>query len=74
MLATIPGDPRSPDAQAALLEALDRRYAHGSGLLLPIPATCIDSGFATESVYDFVLELVAAAAKLIGCVPGAIDV
>jgi phage terminase large subunit GpA-like protein len=52
---TIPGDPHTAEAQAALLEALTRRYAHGSGLLLPIHATCIDSGFATESVYDFVL-------------------
>lgn len=53
--STIPGDPRSPDAQAALLAALDRRYAHGSGLLLPIHSTCVDSGYATESIYDFVL-------------------
>jgi phage terminase large subunit GpA-like protein len=52
---TIPGDPRTPEAQAALLAALDRRYAHGSGLLLPIHAACIDSGYATEAVYDFVL-------------------
>lgn len=52
---TIPGDPRTAEAQAALLEALNRRYAHGSGLLLPIHTACVDSGFATEAIYDFTL-------------------
>ncbi len=51
----IPGDPKLPETQKALLEALSRRYAHASGHQLPIHSTCIDSGYATEEVYDFVL-------------------
>jgi phage terminase large subunit GpA-like protein len=54
---TVPGNMQKQPAEAkdALLEALARRYAHASGHLLPIHATCIDSGYATEAVYDFVL-------------------
>ena len=55
----IPGRPNATDYDAptwaALLEALQRRYVHASGAQLPIHAACIDSGFATERVYDFVL-------------------
>lgn len=51
----IPGDPRRAETQAALLEALSNRYRHASGHMLPIHGTCIDSGYATEEVYDFVL-------------------
>jgi phage terminase large subunit GpA-like protein len=39
----------------ALEEALARRYAHALGVDLPILATCIDSGYATEEIYAFVL-------------------
>jgi len=53
---SIPGDPRRPETHKALLEALERRYAHASGHQLPIQATCIDSGYATDEVYDFVLR------------------
>lgn len=49
------GDPKQAEARAGLLEALNRRYAHASGHLLPIHAVCIDSGYATDDVYDFVL-------------------
>lgn len=52
---SVPGDPRRPETQAALLQALSARYRHASGHQLPIHATCIDSGYATEEVYDFVL-------------------
>lgn len=54
---SIPGTPDSEDAEtwSSLLAALKRRYRHASGLQLPIHATCIDSGYATERVYDFVL-------------------
>lgn len=52
---SIPGDPKRPETHAALLEALGRRYTHASGHLLPIHATCIDSGYATEEIYSFVL-------------------
>ena len=51
----VPGDPRRTETQAALLEALNARYRHASGHMLPIKAACIDSGYATEEVYDFVL-------------------
>lgn len=53
---TVPGDPKFDETQAALWEALGRRYQHGSGQLLPIHATCIDSGFASDEVYSFVLK------------------
>ena len=43
------------EERAALLEALGRTYLHASGHQLPILSTCIDSGYATEEVYDFVL-------------------
>jgi phage terminase large subunit GpA-like protein len=46
----VPGDPTAPAVQAALLAALDERYAHASGQRLPILATCIDSGFLPERV------------------------
>ncbi len=52
---TVPGNPKEPDARAGLLDALQRRYRHASGHYLPIHVTCIDSGYATEEVYDFVL-------------------
>lgn len=52
---TIPGDPRKAESRDALLEALKRKYAHASGAQLPIHATCIDSGYVTDTVYDFVL-------------------
>jgi phage terminase large subunit GpA-like protein len=51
----VPGDPRRPETHAALDEALSRRYLHASGHMLPIHAACIDTGFATEDIYDFVL-------------------
>ncbi|MFB3816126.1 MAG: phage terminase large subunit family protein [Candidatus Methylomirabilales bacterium] len=51
---TVPGDPRKGETQGALLEALSRKYQHASGLQLPIHATCIDTGWATEEIYEFV--------------------
>lgn len=52
----INADPRSPEAQGALLEALGRTYTHALGPQLPIRATCIDSGFWTDDIYEFVLK------------------
>lgn len=52
---TVPGDPRRPETRAQLLEALSRKYTHELGVSLPILAACIDSGFATDEIYDFVL-------------------
>jgi phage terminase large subunit GpA-like protein len=55
-LRQIPGRPeKDAEVWTALREALERRYAHASGHQLPIHSTCIDSGYATEKVYDFVL-------------------
>lgn len=51
----VPGDPKQPETRAMLLEALGRRYLHASGHQLPIHATCIDSGYATDEIYNFVL-------------------
>lgn len=52
---TIPGNPKAPETRAALLEALQRTYQHATGHQLPIMAACIDTGYATEEMYDFVL-------------------
>lgn len=52
---TIPGDPKRPETRTALLEALNRRYVHASGHQLPVHSVCIDTGYATEEMYDFVL-------------------
>jgi phage terminase large subunit GpA-like protein len=52
---SVPGNPKHAETRAALLEALKRRYRHATGHQLPIHATCVDTGFATEEMYDFVL-------------------
>jgi phage terminase large subunit GpA-like protein len=51
----LPADPRRRDDYAQIVDELHRRYRHASGVQLPIHATCIDSGYATDQVYDFVL-------------------
>jgi phage terminase large subunit GpA-like protein len=51
----INGDPRKPETRAALLDALERRYTHAQGPLLGIRAVCVDTGYATDDIYDFVL-------------------
>jgi phage terminase large subunit GpA-like protein len=50
----IPGDPRRGETRSALLEALSARYLHSSGHMLAVMAVCVDSGYATDEVYDFV--------------------
>lgn len=52
----IPGDPKQADTRQALLDALSRKYSHASGHQLPIQATCLDTGYATDEMYDFVLQ------------------
>lgn len=52
---SIPGDPKRAETRGSLLEALSARYRHASGHMLPIHATCIDTGYATDEMYDFVL-------------------
>lgn len=49
----IPGDPKNPETQDALQDALGRRYLHASGHWLPIHAACIDSGYIPETIYSF---------------------
>lgn len=51
----IPGDPKKAETRAELLKALGRRYQHASGVQLPIHATCVDTGWASEELYEFVL-------------------
>jgi phage terminase large subunit GpA-like protein len=53
---SVPGDPRKGETQGALFEALNRPYQHASGQSLAIHATCIDSGYASDDVYSFVLR------------------
>ncbi len=52
----IPGDPRQPATRAALADALGRTYHHVSGIDLAIRATCVDTGWATDEMYQFVLS------------------
>lgn len=52
---TIPGNPKLAETREKLWQALQRQYAHGCGIQLPIHATCIDTGYATDEMYDFVL-------------------
>lgn len=49
------GDPRSLDTQRQLLEVLERTYTHELGPELPVRTTCIDTGFYTDDIYEFVL-------------------
>lgn len=55
---SIPGTPDSDDVETwqSLFTALRRRYRHASGKQLPIHAVMIDSGYATDRVYKFVLR------------------
>lgn len=52
----IPGDPKQDDTQQQLLTVLSRRYIHASGHQLPILSVCLDTGYATEEMYAFVLR------------------
>jgi phage terminase large subunit GpA-like protein len=51
---SVPGDPKKPETRQSLFAELCRKYRHASGHQLPIHATCIDTGYATDEVYDFV--------------------
>jgi phage terminase large subunit GpA-like protein len=51
----VDGDPKRVETRTLLIEALSRRYTHASGHLLPIHAVCVDTGYATEEMYEFVL-------------------
>lgn len=49
----IPGDPKRPETQAALLAAIRTSYRHASGRPMRILGTCFDSGYETDMVYAF---------------------
>lgn len=51
----VPGDPKRGETRAELERMLRRRYRHVCGADMPIVSTCVDTGFATEDIYDFVL-------------------
>lgn len=50
------GDPKKAETREALWERLQRKYKHALGVDLPIHAVCIDTGYATDEIYDFVLR------------------
>lgn len=50
----ISGELKFPEVQAALVQAIERKYAHGLGVDLPIHIIGIDSGYQTDAVYNFV--------------------
>ncbi len=47
------GDTGQPEVWTDLDRLLSRQWQHETGLLLPVSAAAIDSGFETESVLDF---------------------
>jgi len=49
----IAGDPETETPWARVEEILSGRYHRQDGILLTIAAACIDSGYATQSVYRF---------------------
>lgn len=52
---SIPGDPKRVETREKLWDALSRSYRHASGQMLQIGVTFIDTGYATDEVYAFVL-------------------
>jgi phage terminase large subunit GpA-like protein len=51
---TIWGDPSRPDVWRDLDEVLSRSWRHESGLYLNVGCACVDSGYMTQAVYDYV--------------------
>ena len=50
----LPGDPSAPGVWQSLDELLAQSCPHDRGITLPVSACCIDSGFHTQQVYEFV--------------------
>jgi len=48
-----PGDPATPQPWAALDEFLLQKWSHPVAGLMPVHATCVDSGYLTETVCRF---------------------
>ena len=51
---TIWGDPGQPQVWTQLREFIAKTYRHESGHRLRVRLVCVDSGFATQQVYEFV--------------------
>ncbi len=51
--AVLWGDPKESRVWQELEQYLDRDWLHESGVKLRLSATCVDSGFLTQIVYDF---------------------
>lgn len=51
--ATLWGDPKEAQVWRDLEVWLDQDWRHESGVRLRLSATCVDSGFLTQIVYDF---------------------
>ena len=49
----LPGDPQKKPVWEALAEVLNKTYTRQDGKRLPIFSMCIDSGYATQRVYDW---------------------
>lgn len=48
------GDTAKPDVWRQLQNVLHKDYPHESGITMPIRVMCVDSGYATQDVYNFV--------------------
>lgn len=50
------GDTAKPEVWAKLAEIVNKDYPHESGITMPIRVMCVDSGYATQDVYNFVRQ------------------
>lgn len=50
------GDTARPDVWHQLDTVLQKDYLHESGITMPIRVMCVDSGYATQDVYNFVKD------------------
>lgn len=50
------GDTAKPEVWAKLVEIVNKDYPHESGITMPIRVMCVDSGYATQDVYNFVRQ------------------
>ena len=48
------GDTAKPEVWSKLTEVINKDYPHESGITMPIRVMCVDSGYATQDVYNFV--------------------
>lgn len=50
------GDTAKPEVWAKLADIVNKDYPHESGITMPIRVMCVDSGYATQDVYNFVRQ------------------